>query len=71
MDPALGITLSVAGTIDNHGQIVADDLSTGRGYLLTPIPEPRTVALFGLALLGLAASSRLRRKRSATSDKFT
>lgn len=62
IDPALQITLSQARAINNRGQIVAN--AGDRAYLLTPtatpVPEPRTLTLFGLALLGLAGWTRHR-----------
>jgi hypothetical protein len=56
----LGITLSAATGINDQGQIVANGLkSTGdRAYLLTLVSEPRTLALFGVALLWLGAWAR-------------
>jgi probable HAF family extracellular repeat protein len=65
IDPTLGVTLTDARTINNHGQIVANDsMNSGRSsgaYLLTPIPGPSTLALFGVALLGLGVWARTRK----------
>lgn len=56
IDPALGITLSNATGINDNGQIVAN--SNGHAYLLTPVPEPSSWALFGLPLVALLVCSR-------------
>ena len=56
IDPALGIILTDADGINDQGQIVAN--SESRAYLLTPVPEPSTLALFIAAVLGLGAGVR-------------
>jgi len=69
LDPALGLTLSVATGINDSGQIVANGVSSSgksRAYLLTPVPEPGTWALCGVALLGLAVGALHHRVRRST-----
>ncbi|MBV9035607.1 MAG: DUF3466 family protein, partial [Acidobacteriaceae bacterium] len=64
IDPALGLMLSDARGINNHGQIVAEGYTSGNSFhafLLTPVPEPSTWTLFGVALLGLAGWARGRK----------
>ena len=63
IDPASGWTLFEAKAINDNGQIVGIGNFNGSGqevFLLTPIPEPATMALVGLGLAGLV----LRRKGS-------
>lgn len=59
-----GIFLSDATGINDSGQIIAN-ASNGRAYLLSPVPEPETYAMFlaGLGLMGFMA--RRRQKQSA------
>jgi uncharacterized membrane protein len=60
IDPAPGWTLTTADSINNNGWIVGtmyDSNHDYHAYLLTPVPEPATLLLFGL--VGLM----LRRKR--------
>jgi len=61
IDPALGVRLNVAEDINDKGKIVANSAS-GRAFLLTPVPEPSTLAFFGPALLALTASAYANRR---------
>jgi uncharacterized membrane protein len=65
IDPALESTVGVlheATGINDRGQIVVNG-GDNRAYLLTPLatpaPEPCTLALSGLALLGLSLRTRI------------
>ncbi|MBV9226051.1 MAG: PEP-CTERM sorting domain-containing protein [Acidobacteriaceae bacterium] len=60
IDPALYLGLNEATAINDHGQILAN--GNGRAYLLTPIPEPSTLALFGVVLLGCSIWARCSQK---------
>jgi probable HAF family extracellular repeat protein len=61
IDPALGITLGEGIDINDKGQILVRGETVGGSdeYLLTPVPEPGTLA-FGLSVLALTAARRLR-----------
>lgn len=69
IDPALGIKLFQATGINDSGEIVAN----GRGpsgdhaFLLTPVPEPSTLALLSMALLVPVACIRHRRRKTSDS----
>ena len=69
IDPALHITLYEATAINDHGQIVAN--GGGHAYLLTPVPEPSTWALLGVALLGLGISKLLQSLHSSKKSLAT
>lgn len=60
IDPSLGWNLSSATDINNHGQIIGTGYKNGqmRGFLLTPVPEPATMATFGLGIAALIARRR-------------
>jgi probable HAF family extracellular repeat protein len=71
IDPALGVTLTMATDINNLGQIVGygtaliDGVSMEAAFALTPVtptPVPASVLLFGSGLAGLAL---VRRKKQA------
>ena len=66
IDPGLGVTLINGMGINDQGQIVAN--SGTRAFLLTPVPEPGTLAFLGAALLVLVASVYTRRRSDRTDD---
>ena len=59
IDPALHLTFLLPKAINDQGQIIANYYQSG--YLLTPVPEPSTWALFGIALFGLTGAHCLRK----------
>lgn len=62
IDPAAGWSLTTASDINDAGQIVGYGSIAGetRAFLLTPVPEPETYAMFlaGLVLVGHIAGRR-------------
>jgi probable HAF family extracellular repeat protein len=61
IDPTLGLELLEGTAINDNGQILARTTSSYT-YLLTPVPEPSPLALFGVALLGYGVWARTRKQ---------
>lgn len=55
-------SLSTLGVIPNTGKAVRQADMAGRAILPVAVPEPTSIALFGLGLLGLAGASRRKTK---------
>ena len=69
IDPAQGVTIFYANVIDDRGDIQAEGARADGSralFLLTPVPEPGTVVLVGLAISAVAGSRVLGRKQSAS-----
>ena len=64
IDPLSGWTLRIAMNINDAGQIVGTGFN-GSGqlhaYLLTPVPEPSTLLLLGISIVGLLIFASRRR----------
>jgi probable HAF family extracellular repeat protein len=66
IDPASGWTLVNANAINNSGQIVGYGYNShGQqdAFLLTPVPEPSILVLFGMGIVGLLTYTWRRRKQ--------
>jgi probable HAF family extracellular repeat protein len=64
IDPACGWTLTSANAINDSGWIVGYGTNASgqsRAFLLTPVPESSTIALVGIAAIGLLAAAQYRR----------
>ncbi|MBY0474538.1 MAG: PEP-CTERM sorting domain-containing protein [Nitrosomonas sp.] len=59
-----GASYTSAQGINNTGQIVGNfqDSTTAHGFLASPIPEPKSLPLFGF---GLATLAVIRRRKGA------
>jgi hypothetical protein len=66
LPPDSGWELLYARDINNRGQITGTGFFNGgyRAYVLTPIPEPGSVALLVVGLLALAGLARHRRNQN-------
>ena len=64
-----GVYLSDGAGINDRGWIVAND-SNGRGYLLQPVPEPGSLALFTMGA-GVLVVLRMRRHRASSTNSLT
>jgi probable HAF family extracellular repeat protein len=63
-NPIPGTVLVNANGLNDSGQIVGEMLlgdGATRAFLLTPVPEPASVVLCGVALVGVTCCGRLRR----------
>ena len=67
IDPSSGWVLETANSINDSGWITGKGTIEGAGhaFLLTPVPEPSSLALVGLAIAGLTGRSFNRRRRSS------
>jgi probable HAF family extracellular repeat protein len=64
VNPIPGAVLVKAHGLNDSGQIVGEMLlgdGSTRAFLLTPVPEPASVVLCGVALVGVTCCGRLRR----------
>ena len=64
--PSSTWTLQAAEAINDCGQIVCNGYRNGQTHalLLTPVPEPSTLALLGAGAIGLIGYKRQRRQKS-------
>lgn len=64
IDPGLGLELYGAATVNDSGQILCSAAGF-RTVLLTPVPEPATFGLVGIAALSCLIAGAVRRRKAA------
>jgi probable HAF family extracellular repeat protein len=70
VNPIPGAVLHYANGLNDSGRIVGEMLlrdGTSRAFLLTPVPEPASVFLFGVTLAGISVAPRRGVRRNCVS----